>query len=58
MELEEKILAHEQELAKGRQNVELQKLQIDEKRGEVDSLLNEASGILADLTGQKYSLGY
>jgi len=58
MELEEKILAHEEELAKGRQNVELQKLQIDEKRGEVDSLLNEASGILADLTGQKYSLGY
>lgn len=57
-ELEEKILQHEEELAKSRQNVEQQKRQIAEKENEVDALLKEAGGILTDLTGQKYSLGY
>lgn len=57
-EIEEKILQHEEELAKGRQNQELLKRQTAEKNAEVGSLLKEASEILADLTGQKYSLEY
>ncbi len=57
-ELEEKILQHEEELARGRQNVEQQKRQIAEKGAELDAQLKEASAILEDLAGQKYSLEY
>jgi hypothetical protein len=57
-ELEEKILQHGEELAKGRQNLEQQKRQIADKNAEVGALLNEASGILVNLTGQRYSLEY
>lgn len=57
-ELEEKVLQHEEDLARGRQNVEQQKRQIAEKRAELATQLEEASAILADLAGQKYSLEY
>jgi chromosome segregation ATPase len=57
-ELEEKIAQHEEELAKNRQLQEQQKRQIAEKTGEVGSMLKEAGEILAELTGQKYSLEY
>lgn len=57
-ELEEKVLQHEEELIKGRQNAEQQKRQIIEKGNELDSQLKEASTILMDLTGQKYLLEY
>jgi chromosome segregation ATPase len=57
-ELEERVAQHEEELARSRQNVEQLKRQIAEKSGEVDALLKEAGGILADLAGQKYSLEY
>lgn len=57
-ELEEKVAQHEEELAKNRQNVEQQRRQIAEKGEEVNAQLKEASAILAELTGQKYSLQY
>lgn len=57
-ELEEKIVQHEEELARDRHNMEQQELQIAEKRSEVDALLKEAGEILAGLAGQKYSLEY
>lgn len=57
-ELEGRILQHEEELARSRQSLEQQKRQITEKSAEVGALLNEADEILADLTGQKYSLEY
>ena len=57
-ELKEKIIQHEEELAKKRQSLEMQKRQIAEKTGEVSSLLKQASEILADLSGKKYSLEY
>jgi chromosome segregation ATPase len=57
-DLEEKILQHEDELAKNRQSLEQQKRQIAEKNAEVGALLKETGEILADLTGQKYSLEY
>ncbi|MGI0047974.1 MAG: hypothetical protein ACREAW_00395 [Nitrososphaera sp.] len=57
-ELEDRVTQHEEELAKSRQNLEQQKRQIAEKGSEVDALLKEAEGILADLAGQKYSLEY
>ena len=55
-DLESRVAQHEQEIAKGRQDIELQKRQAAEKGGELDALLKEAGGILAELTGQKYSL--
>jgi hypothetical protein len=57
-ELEEKVLQHEEELVRGRQNAEQQKRQIAEKGAELAAQLEEASAILADLVGQKYSLEY
>jgi DNA repair exonuclease SbcCD ATPase subunit len=57
-ELEEKIAQHDAEMAKNRQLQEQQKRQVAEKTGEVDALLKEAGEILAELTGQKYSLEY
>jgi hypothetical protein len=57
-ELEERVFQHEEELIKGMQNVEQQKRQIIEKGNELDVQLKEASTILVELTGQKYSLEY
>jgi uncharacterized coiled-coil DUF342 family protein len=57
-ELEEKIIQHEEELARKRQSLETQKRQVAEKSAEVNELLKEAGEILADLAGQKYSLEY
>ena len=58
MELEEKVVQHEEALAKNNQNLEQQKRQIVEKGDEVNAQLKEASAILAELTGQEYSLEY
>ena len=55
-ELEVKIAHHDEELTKSTQDFEQQKRQIAEKRGELDTLLKEAGAILAELTGQKYSI--
>ena len=57
-ELKEKIIQHEEELARKRQSLEMQKRQIAEKTGELNALLKQASEILADLSGKKYSLEY
>jgi hypothetical protein len=57
-ELEEMVLQHDEELAKKRQSLEQQRRQIAEKNSEVSVLLKEAGDILADLTGQRYSLEY
>jgi hypothetical protein len=57
-ELEEKVAQLEEELARGRQNLEEQKRKIAEKGSEVDALLKEAGEILSGLAGQRYSLEY
>ncbi len=57
-ELEDKIMQHEEEVAKGMQEAEQQRRQIAEKSGELASHLNEASSILEELAGQKYVLEY
>jgi DNA repair exonuclease SbcCD ATPase subunit len=57
-ELEERVAQLEEELTKNRQNLAQQRCQIAEKNGEVSALLKEAGDILADLTGQRYSLEY
>jgi hypothetical protein len=56
--LEEKILQHTDVLARSRQDLEQQRRQAKDKKEEVDAILHEASEILAELTGQKYSLRY
>jgi hypothetical protein len=57
-ELEGMVQQHEEELTKSRQNLEQQRRQLAEKNREVSALLEEACDILADLTGQRYSLQY
>lgn len=57
-DLDGKIMQHEDELARNREILEQQKRQIAEKKAEVEVLLKEASGILAELTGQKYTVAY
>jgi glutathione S-transferase len=57
-EMEEKAAQLAEELARIRQAQEQQRRQIAEKSAEVDSLLKEASGILYELTGQRYSIQY
>jgi hypothetical protein len=57
-ELEAKILQHEEEVAKGRQDAEQQRRQIAEKGGELAIQLKEAGAILEELVGQKYMLEY
>jgi DNA repair exonuclease SbcCD ATPase subunit len=57
-DIQGKIIQHEDELARNRQLLEQQMRQVAEKKAEVDALLNEASDILAELTGQKYLLAY
>jgi cell division septum initiation protein DivIVA len=57
-ELEDKIMQHEEEVAKGMQEAEQQRRQIAEKSGELASHLKEASSILEELAGQKYVLEY
>ncbi len=56
--LEQKISQHDEELTKGKQNLEHQRRQIIEKRRELEAQLKEASAILEDLVGQKYLLEY
>jgi DNA repair exonuclease SbcCD ATPase subunit len=56
--LEEKIMQYSGGLARSRQDLEQQRRQRKDKREEVDAILKEAGEILAELTGQKYSLRY
>lgn len=57
-ELEARIRQHEEEAAKGRQDIEQLRRQIAEKSSELTSQLKEASSILEGLAGQKYALEY
>jgi hypothetical protein len=57
-EMEEKAAQLAEELGRIRQVQEKQRRQIAVKSAEVDSLLKEASGILYELTGQRYSIQY
>jgi hypothetical protein len=57
-EMEEKAAQLAEELGRIRQVQEQQRRQIAVKSAEVDSLLKEASGILYELTGQRYSIQY
>jgi Skp family chaperone for outer membrane proteins len=56
--LEQKIIQHTEELARSRQDLEQQRRQAKDKTEEVDAILRRAGEILAELTGQKYSLRY
>ncbi len=56
--LEQKIIQLTEELARNRQDLEQQRRQAKDKTEEVDAILRRASEILAQLTGQKYSLRY
>lgn len=57
-DLEQKIIQHTEELARSRQDLEQQRRQAKDKTEEVDAILRRAVEILAELTGQKYSLRY
>jgi archaellum component FlaC len=57
-ELEEKIMQHAEGLARSRQKLEQHRRQAKNKKEEVDVILKEAAGTLAELTGRKYSLKY
>jgi hypothetical protein len=57
-DLEQKIMQHTEELARSRQDLEQQRRQAKIKTEEVDVILRRAGEILAELTGQKYSLRY
>jgi chromosome segregation ATPase len=57
-DLEHRIVQHTEELARNRQELEQQRRQAKDKREEVNAILNQASEILAELTGRKYYLTY
>jgi len=57
-ELEHQIALHTEELARRRQEMDQQMRQAKDKREEVNAILNQASEILAELTGRKYHLTY
>jgi hypothetical protein len=57
-ELKEKITQHTEALQRCRQNLEQHTQQAKDKKEEVDALLREASDLLAEITGRKYSLRY
>lgn len=56
--LEQRIVQHTEELTRNRQDLEQQRRQAKDKTEEVDAVLSRAGEILAELTGQKYSLRY
>lgn len=56
MELEATIAQYDEELVKGRQDIEQQRRQIAERSRELELFLKEASAILVELTGQRYLL--
>ena len=56
--LEEKIMQNTEVLTRSRQDLEQQRRQAKDKKEEVHAILKEAGEILAELTGQKYSLRY
>lgn len=56
--LRQKIIEQTEELTRNRQDLEQQRRQAKDKKEEVDAILRRAGEILAQLTGQKYSLRY
>jgi peptide methionine sulfoxide reductase MsrA len=56
--LQQKIIEQTEELTRSRQDLEQQGRQAKDKKKEVDAILRRAGEILAQLTGQKYSLRY
>jgi DNA repair exonuclease SbcCD ATPase subunit len=56
--LQQKIIEQTEELTSSRQDLEQQRRQAKDKKEEVDDILRRAGDILAQLTGQKYSLRY
>ncbi len=56
--LRQKIIEQTEELTRSRQDLEQQRRQAKDKKEEVDAILRRAGEILAQLTGQKYSLRY
>ncbi len=56
--LQQKIIEHTEGLTRSRQGLEQQRRQAKDKKEEVDAILSRASEMLAELTGQKYSLRY
>lgn len=56
--LQQKIIEQTEELTSSRQDLEQQRRQAKDKKEEVDDILRRAGEILAQLTGQKYSLRY
>ena len=56
--LQQKIIEQTEELTSSRQDLEQQSRQAKDKKEEVDDILRRAGDILAQLTGQKYSLRY
>jgi chromosome segregation ATPase len=57
-DLEHQIVQHTEELTRSRQEMEQQRRQAKDKREEVNAILNQASELLAELTGRKYYLTY
>ena len=56
--LQQKIIEQTEELTRSKQDLEQQRRQAKDKKEEVDAILRRAGEILAQLTGQKYSLRY
>ena len=56
--LQQKIIEQTEELTSRRRDLEQQRRQAKDKKEEVDDILRRAGDILAQLTGQKYSLRY
>jgi hypothetical protein len=56
--LEQKIMQNTEVLARSKQDLEQQRREAKDKKEEVHAILKEAGEILAELTGQKYSLRY
>ena len=56
--LQQKIIEQTEELTRSKQDLEQQRRQAKDKKEELDAILRRAGEILAQLTGQKYSLRY
>lgn len=56
--LEHQIMQHSEALARSRLELEQQMQHLKDKTEEVNTILNQAGEVLAELTGRKYYLGY
>jgi hypothetical protein len=56
--LEHQITQHSEGLARSRLELEQQMRHLKDKTEEVNTILNQAGEILAELTGRKYYLAY